>query len=230
MVTISQMTKKSGLRNTPALTKAKRIFGEPLERTLKDKLNSGESTVSSIAKEVGVQKATVNYWLARLGIIYGRVAFSWDEVVRILSTDEARLIDEIIEKGVTTETIRNSDPRAASIVRKLVEFGISYEDLEACTFEQAGIVMQFFHMDLTEEEAESIDEDAIRLMIDIHQQGKTTDQVRNRLYAVDELNDKGIWTNDISGLDAEWISLINAAQSQGVSPAKVRGMIELLAQ
>ena len=110
------MTTVNYLRETKAVTEAERILDGPLRDVLRTKLNEPGITVSSIAKDVNVQKATINYWMAKLGINYGRVAHYFDEVVRILSQEEAQLLDVVLEKGLTTEDLDESNPEAAKIV------------------------------------------------------------------------------------------------------------------
>ena len=93
------MTTVNFLRSTPAVERAEEILGGPLRDVLRRQLNEPGITVSSIATQIGVQKATVNYWMAKLSINYGRVAHYFDEEVRILSQDQARLLDALSRNG-----------------------------------------------------------------------------------------------------------------------------------
>ena len=93
------MTTVNYLRITKAVEDAEKKLGGPLRETLHARLNEPGETVASISKEIGVQKATINYWMAKLGINYGRVVHYFDEEVRILSPEDARLLDAVPRDG-----------------------------------------------------------------------------------------------------------------------------------
>ena len=100
---------KRTVRRTAHVRTAEKILGGPLEETLKDYLNE-RGTMSDLAKAVGVQKATVNYWIMRLGINYERVAYDGaDEVVRVMSREEAEVADAAIESGLEADDVASLD-------------------------------------------------------------------------------------------------------------------------
>ena len=118
------MTTVSFLRSTPAVERAEEVLGGPLREVLRHQLNEPGRTVSSIAKEIGVQKATINYWMAKLSINYGRVAHYFDEEVRILSREDARLVDAVLEMGISADDAEQLNPDDGHILRRLEDLGI----------------------------------------------------------------------------------------------------------
>lgn len=56
-------------------------YKRPLERLLPEMVN--EKGLTGTAHEFGVSKATIGYWLLKLGIQYRRVALAPDETLEI---------------------------------------------------------------------------------------------------------------------------------------------------
>ena len=99
------------LRMTKAVVDAEKKLGGPLRETLRQRLNEPGQTVSSISKEIRVQKATINYWMAKLGINYGRIAHYFEEEIRILSPDHAQVVDAILDMKSLLTTSTNLTPK-----------------------------------------------------------------------------------------------------------------------
>ncbi len=68
-------------RKTKLMMRVEKEYQQPLERLLPEKVN--ELGLSATADELGVSKATLGYWLLKLGISVRRIAVSRDEVVEI---------------------------------------------------------------------------------------------------------------------------------------------------
>ena len=96
------------IRETDHVRNAERFLGGRLEDTLKPYLNE-TGTMSDLASAIGVQKATVNYWIMRLGIKYARVAYDESEEVRVYSREEAETADAAIESGLAAEQLESID-------------------------------------------------------------------------------------------------------------------------
>ena len=101
-------TSRRIIRETNHVRSAERFLGGRLEDTLKPYLNE-VGTMSDLASAVGVQKATVNYWIMRLGIKYARVAYDENEEVRVYSRDEAEVADAAIVSGLDAEELGSID-------------------------------------------------------------------------------------------------------------------------
>ena len=99
---------KPTIRATAHVRRAEKYLGGPLDETLKPYLNE-RGTMSDLAHAIGVQKATVNYWIMRLGIKYARVAYDEDEVVRVYSREEAEVADVAIESGIDADDLERLD-------------------------------------------------------------------------------------------------------------------------
>ena len=99
------------IRETNHVRTAERFLGGRLEDTLKPYLNE-TGTMSDLASAVGVQKATVNYWIMRLGIKYARVAYDENEEVRVYSRADAEVADAAIESGLDAEELQSIDKTA----------------------------------------------------------------------------------------------------------------------
>jgi len=63
------------------MQRVEKEFQRPLERLLPEKVN--EIGLSSTAEELGVSKATLGYWLLKLGINVQRVALAPGETLEI---------------------------------------------------------------------------------------------------------------------------------------------------
>ncbi|MEC9286803.1 MAG: hypothetical protein VX632_00290 [Chloroflexota bacterium] len=61
-------------RKTKLMQRVEKEFSRPLERLLPEKVNEGG--LSGTAEELGVSKATLGYWLLKLGINVRRVALA----------------------------------------------------------------------------------------------------------------------------------------------------------
>jgi hypothetical protein len=68
-------------RKTKLMQRVEKEFQRPLERLLPEKVN--EIGLSSTADELGVSKATLGYWLLKLGINVQRVALAPGETLEI---------------------------------------------------------------------------------------------------------------------------------------------------
>ena len=63
------------------MVKVEKEHGRELERLLPEKVN--ELGLSGTAEQLGVSKATLGYWLLKLGINVRRVALSPGEVLEV---------------------------------------------------------------------------------------------------------------------------------------------------
>ena len=68
-------------RKTKLMLRVEKEFQRPLERLLPEKVN--EVGLSATADELGVSKATLGYWLLKLGIEVRRVALAPGETLEI---------------------------------------------------------------------------------------------------------------------------------------------------
>ncbi len=68
-------------RKTKLMLRVEKEHERPLEELLPDRVN--EIGLSATADELGVSKATLGYWLLKLGISVRRIAVSPNEVVEI---------------------------------------------------------------------------------------------------------------------------------------------------
>ena len=68
-------------RKTKLMLRVEKDSGRPLEELLPERVN--DIGLSATAEELGVSKATLGYWLLKLGISVRRIAVSRDEVVEI---------------------------------------------------------------------------------------------------------------------------------------------------
>ncbi len=68
-------------RKTKLMVKVEKEHGRELERLLPEKVN--ELGLSGTAEQLGVSKATLGYWLLKLGINVRRVALSPGEVLEV---------------------------------------------------------------------------------------------------------------------------------------------------
>jgi hypothetical protein len=63
------------------MQRVEKEFQRPLERLLPEKVN--EVGLSATAEELGVSKATLGYWLLKLGINVRRVALAPGETLEV---------------------------------------------------------------------------------------------------------------------------------------------------
>ena len=68
-------------RMTKLMQRVEKEFQRPLERLLPEKVN--EVGLSATAEELGVSKATLGYWLLKLGINVRRVALAPGETMEV---------------------------------------------------------------------------------------------------------------------------------------------------
>jgi len=68
-------------RKTKLMQRVEKEFSRPLERLLPEKVN--EIGLSSTAEELGISKATLGYWLLKLGINVRRVALAPGETLEV---------------------------------------------------------------------------------------------------------------------------------------------------
>ena len=68
-------------RKTPKMIAVERRIRRPLERALPEMVN--EMGLTGAAKKLGVSKATLSYWLLKLGIQIRRVALAPGEEIEI---------------------------------------------------------------------------------------------------------------------------------------------------
>lgn len=68
-------------RKTKLMMRVEKEFQRPLERLLPEKVN--EIGLSATAEELGVSKATLGYWLLKLGISVRRVALAPGETLEV---------------------------------------------------------------------------------------------------------------------------------------------------
>ena len=68
-------------RKTKLMQRVEKEFSRPLERLLPEKVN--EVGLSATAEELGVSKATLGYWLLKLGLNVRRVALAPGETLEV---------------------------------------------------------------------------------------------------------------------------------------------------
>ena len=68
-------------RLTPGMRRVEEQYKRPLDRLLPEMVNEKGQTAT--AQELGVSKATIGYWLLKLGIQVRRVALAPDETLEI---------------------------------------------------------------------------------------------------------------------------------------------------
>ena len=69
------------VRKTKLMLKIEKQFQRPLDKLLPERVN--EIGLSQTADELGVSKATLGYWLLKLGINVRRVALSPGETLEV---------------------------------------------------------------------------------------------------------------------------------------------------
>ena len=73
-------------RKTKLMQRVEKEFSRPLENLLPEKVN--EVGLSATAEELGVSKATLGYWLLKLGINVRRVALAPGETLEVKRISE----------------------------------------------------------------------------------------------------------------------------------------------
>ena len=201
-------TQKRTIKATHHVRKAERFLGGPLEETLKPYLNE-RGTMSELANAIGVQKATVNYWIMKLGIKYARVAYDEGEVVRVMSIEEAELADAAIESGLDADDFEHLDGPTLSEYAQFkandsgdVQFAnLTPQDLKLLeTFKKLDVVREDFD---EERDIPACLEVAVKLSeqgISPRQLGRLT---RSGIVMLSELKGIGATQRDIKMLDGD---------------------------
>ncbi|MBI2165169.1 MAG: hypothetical protein HYU29_02045 [Chloroflexi bacterium] len=76
-------------RKTKLMANVEQKFNRPLERLLPSMVN--DLGLSATAEELGVSKATLGYWLLKLGIQVRRIALSPGQEIEVKSRVEQRV-------------------------------------------------------------------------------------------------------------------------------------------
>jgi len=82
------------VRKTKLMLKVEKQFQRPLDKLLPERVN--EIGLSQTADELGVSKATLGYWLLKLGINVRRVALSPGERVFTTAASIAEVPEPVI--------------------------------------------------------------------------------------------------------------------------------------
>ncbi len=69
------------MRKTPKMVAAEKKLRRPLEKALPELIN--DNGLTATAKRLGVSKATLSYWLLKLGITLRRVALAPGETIEV---------------------------------------------------------------------------------------------------------------------------------------------------
>ena len=69
------------MRKTPKMVAAEKRLRRPLEKALPEMIN--DNGLTATAKRLGVSKATLSYWLLKLGITLRRVALAPGETIEV---------------------------------------------------------------------------------------------------------------------------------------------------
>ncbi len=72
-------------RKTKLMLRVEREFNSPLERLLPELVN--DQGMTATADTLGVSKATLGYWMLKMGINMRRVAIAPGEVLEVKRTD-----------------------------------------------------------------------------------------------------------------------------------------------
>ena len=174
---LDMTTANRRMRSTNHTRRAERFLDGPLEERLKDYLNGPDSTMTTLAEALGVQKATVNYWMMRLGIIYGRVAHYYDEEVRVLSRSEAELVDAIHEKGLELEDVENWERSEARLANDLVEKGISIDEVRSLTESDTALLRALKRRGISETDLEGMDASLFEAVRELENKGIDIDDI-----------------------------------------------------
>lgn len=75
-------------RKTRLMLRVENDIGQTLEQALPERIN--RDGLSATADELGISKATLGYWLLKLGINVRRVAVSPGEEIRVIPREGAR--------------------------------------------------------------------------------------------------------------------------------------------
>lgn len=69
------------MRKTPKMVTVEKRLRRPLEKALPEMIN--DNGLTATAKRLGVSKATLSYWLLKLGITLRRVALAPGETIEV---------------------------------------------------------------------------------------------------------------------------------------------------
>jgi transcriptional regulator with GAF, ATPase, and Fis domain len=80
------MTTGGGLKKTAKMLAVEKRIRRPLERALPEMVN--ENGLTGAAKRLGVSKATLSYWMLKLGIQMRHVALAPGEIIEVKRTSD----------------------------------------------------------------------------------------------------------------------------------------------
>ena len=216
------MTTVNYLRMTKAVEEAERKLGGPLREILHSRLNEPGETVASISKEIRVQKATINYWMAKLGINYGRVAHYFDEEIRILSPADARLLDAVLEMGISADDLDDLNPEADRTMRRLEELGVPLKDLAELNASQVVALRRLARLGLTDEQIDLIDAAMLDALAKLMVQGVSSEDVSQLSQAdialIKQARSAGIDVDELSNVGTDWLAFIRASRRRNMDP------------
>lgn len=80
------MTTGGGPKKTPKMLQVEKRIKRPLERALPEMVN--EDGLTGAARRIGVSKATLSYWMLKLGIQMRHVALAPGETIEVKRTSD----------------------------------------------------------------------------------------------------------------------------------------------
>ena len=219
------MTTVNYLRMTKAVERAEKELGGPLREALRTKLNEPGVTMSSIAKDIDVQKATLNYWMAKLGINYGRVAHFFDEEVRVVTQEEGRVLDAILEMGLSADDLDEFDPEGERVMRRLEELGVPVKELSELSASQVVALRRLARLGLNDDQIDLIDTGMLDSLSKLLREGVSSDDVANLsrkdVDFINNIRSEGVDVDELSGIGDDWLVLIREAKLDPRSIASI---------
>ena len=216
------MTTVNYLRSTEKVERAEEILGGPLREVLRERLNEPGETVSSIAKEIDVQKATINYWMAKLSINYARVAHYFDEEVKIVSQENSALIDAVLEAGITEEELDAFNPDDGETLRGLKEKGIPASDIAQMSPSQIVALKRFLGLGLTNEQIDLIVAGNLATLSNLSKKGLSADDLASltdrEIEFIKQARQESIDLEELADIGPEWLELIRDAKKRDLEP------------
>ena len=91
-------------RKTKLMQRVEKEHQRPLERLLPEKVN--EVGLSATAEELGVSKATLGYWLLKLGINVRRVALAPGETLEVKRISLTRFLPQPASRCRSNRAVR----------------------------------------------------------------------------------------------------------------------------
>ena len=217
------MTTVNYLRSTEKVERAEEILGGPLREVLRERLNEPGETVSSIAKEIDVQKATINYWMAKLSINYARVAHYFDEEVKIVSQETSALIDAVLEAGITEEELDTFNPDDGETLRGLKAKGIPASDIAQMSPSQIVALKRFLGLGLTNEQIDLIVAGNLATLTNLSEKGLSADDLASltdrEIEFIKRARQESIDLEELADIGLEWLELIRDAKKRDVEPS-----------